>query len=49
MCQYYHAKELKFYVSFLELGLTDGHSVVVADVTTPKPLTVMVKFVYDME
>ena len=36
-------------VSHSELGLTDGHNVVVADVTTPKPLTLTVKFVYDME
>ena len=38
-----------FHVFFIELGLTDGHTVVVADVTTPKPLTLTVKFLYDME
>ena len=32
-----------------ELGLTDGHNIVVADVTTPKPLSLIVKFVDNME
>ena len=33
----------------LELGLTDGHNIIVADVTTPKPLSLTVKFVDSME
>ena len=38
-----------FLIGFLELGLTDGHNIVVADVTTPKPLSLTVKFVDNME
>ena len=37
------------YHNIAELGLTDGHNVVVADATTPKPLTLTLKFVDDME
>lgn len=33
----------------LELGIEDGHQVVVADVTTPKPVTLTIKYVYNME
>lgn len=36
-------------IIILELGLTDGHNVVVADVTTPKPISLTVKFVDNME
>ena len=34
---------------FSELGLEDGHEVIVADVTTPKPVTFSIKFIYNME
>lgn len=34
---------------FPELGLEDGHEIVVADVTTPKPITLAIKFIYNME
>lgn len=35
--------------SFLELGMEDGHEIVVADVTTPKPVTLTIKYIYNME
>jgi len=30
----------------LDLGVTDGHEVVVADATTPKPISLVVKYSY---
>ena len=32
-----------------ELGIVDGHEVIVADSTTPKPIIVTIKFTYNME
>lgn len=32
-----------------ELGIDDGHQIVVADVTTPKPVTLSIKYIYNME
>lgn len=37
------------YIIVAELGLEDDHEIVVADVTTPKPVTLTVKFIYSME
>ena len=33
----------------LDLGVSDGHEVVVADATTPKPISLVVKFTQKME
>ena len=33
----------------IDLGIEDGHQIVVADVTTPKPVTLTIKYVYNME
>ena len=33
----------------LDLGVTDGHEVVVADATTPKPISLVVKYTQKME
>ena len=33
----------------LDLGVTDGHEVVVADATTPKPISLVVKYSYSEE
>lgn len=33
----------------LELGLQDGHEIVVADVTTPKPVSLAIKYIDKME
>lgn len=32
-----------------ELGITDNHEIIIADVTTPRPITVIVKYEYNME
>ena len=33
----------------LDLGVSDGHEVVVADATTPKPISLVVKYTQKME
>lgn len=33
----------------LDLGITDGHDLTIADVTSPKPIIVTVKLVANME
>ena len=32
-----------------DLGVSDGHEVVVADATTPKPISLVVKYTHKME
>jgi hypothetical protein len=36
-------------VILIDLGMEDGHQVVVADVTSPKPVTLTMKYIYNME
>lgn len=41
---------MNFYgIVLLELGLEDRHEIVVADVTTPKPVSLTIKYIYKME
>ena len=34
---------------FPDLGIMDGHEIVVADVTTPRSICIIVKFTYNMD
>lgn len=34
---------------FPDLGIVDGHEIVVADVTTPRSIAIIIKFTYNMD
>ena len=40
---------ISIFFFYLDLGISDCHEVVVADITSPKPITIVVKFTYGME
>lgn len=43
------ATRLNLKKKLTDLGISDGHEIVVADTTTPKPISVLIKYTYNME